>query len=284
MPLLDEISGANIDDLKKVYRSFGRLIGVLFFQNIAAENQRMFGNLSELFFKLLTSQRLTFDDLEILDKPIYDFLKTLPMCNSVSYLTFSVGVQNIDGKNKEINLIHNGKNVFVRHCDISKYIVNYANTKLGKDLPLKSYVLGVFDVIPANYFNSSIQHTLLQIKICGVASWNVEELEQNAIIRYSNRDKEQETIQWFYEIIKSFDDEEKALLLKFVTGSATVPPGGFENLEWPFTIEFLEYADYLPQAHTCFNQLVLSQSYRSKDYFKEKLVQAIHFAINIELR
>ena len=67
--------------------------------------------------------------------------------------------------------------------------------------------------------------------------------------------------------------KDKALLLQFITGSSSVPPGGFREL--PIQIESCRrYRDRLPTAHTCFNKLDLP-SYSSRDMLRQQLTTAI---------
>ena len=67
-------------------------------------------------------------------------------------------------------------------------------------------------------------------------------------------------MQWFWRAVRSFDKEERAKLLQFVTGTSKVPLNGFKELEGmngysKFNIhrDFGE-KDRLPQSHTCFNR------------------------------
>ena len=40
-----------------------------------------------------------------------------------------------------------------------------------------------------------------------------------------------DVIVWFWDALRSFDREEKALFLQFVTGTSKVPLGGFATLQ-----------------------------------------------------
>lgn len=73
---------------------------------------------------------------------------------------------------------------------------------------------------------------------------------------------------WFWEIVKDFDTEQRARLLIFTTGSARVPPEGFASLG--FNIGFNSNSALLPSAHTCDRQLVLPVV-ETKDALRQKL-------------
>lgn len=71
----------------------------------------------------------------------------------------------------------------------------------------------------------------------------------------------------------SLDEDLKKKFLLFTTGSDRVPVGGMGEMTFKVTRTNLDPAN-LPEAHTCFNQLVLPQ-YESKEALKEKLIIAI---------
>lgn len=48
------------------------------------------------------------------------------------------------------------------------------------------------------------------------------------LVQWRATDKE---IAWFWEILRSFSAEQKALFLQFVTGTARVPVDGFKSLQ-----------------------------------------------------
>jgi hypothetical protein len=81
--------------------------------------------------------------------------------------------------------------------------------------------------------------------------------------------------------VRSLKEEEKALLLKFATGSPCVPAGGFKNLLGlggltMFHIQEMEGVNKIPHASTCFNTLKLS-SYSSEQDLRDKTLIAIRF-------
>ena len=77
---------------------------------------------------------------------------------------------------------------------------------------------------------------------------------------YHNYQASSAQIQWFWRAVRSFDKEEKAKLLQFVTGTSKVPLNGFGQLEGMNGFSrFNIHRDYgnkdrLPSSHTCFNR------------------------------
>jgi len=88
---------------------------------------------------------------------------------------------------------------------------------------------------------------------------------------------------WFWEVVvrDDFDQETKARLLQFVTGTSGVPSRGFSVLQGndgnikKFAIHGVDRNScFYPQAHTCFNRLDLPD-YQSKKELEEKLRVAV---------
>lgn len=77
----------------------------------------------------------------------------------------------------------------------------------------------------------------------------------------------------FWEVLESLSDELKKKFLLFTTGSDRVPVGGMGEMTFKIT-RISNKPENLPEAHTCFNQLVLPQ-YETQDILKEKLIIAI---------
>ena len=81
--------------------------------------------------------------------------------------------------------------------------------------------------------------------------------------------------------VRSFDQEYRAKLLQFVTGTSKVPLDGFSSLQGTNGVQkFQVHRDYgansrLPSAHTCFNQLDLPE-YESYEQLREMLLKAIN--------
>ena len=49
--------------------------------------------------------------------------------------------------------------------------------------------------------------------------------------QYQGLKESDNTVEWYWKLVESLKEEEKALLLKFVTGSPCVPAGGFAYLQ-----------------------------------------------------
>lgn len=94
--------------------------------------------------------------------------------------------------------------------------------------------------------------------ISGLPDIDVDDWKSNT--EYHNYNPSSPQIQWFWRAVRSFDKEERAKLLQFVTGTSKVPLNGFKELEGMNGVNrFNIHRDYgnkdrLPTSHTCFNR------------------------------
>jgi hypothetical protein len=115
----------------------------------------------------------------------------------------------------------------------------------------------------------------LELLICGNPVLDFEELEKVTV--YDNGfHKDHRVIRYFWEIVHSLSFEEKKKLLFFSTGSDRAPIGGLGKLTFVISRHGSD-DDRLPQAHTCFNHLLLPD-YSSKEKLQECLMKAINNA------
>ena len=94
---------------------------------------------------------------------------------------------------------------------------------------------------------------------------------------------------WFWEIVESWGDAHRQLLLLFVTSTSRGPLLGFGDLHPSFAIQMTQVdpqaADSeipLPSASTCFNLLRLPH-YASREIMKRKLEMAINSGAGFEM-
>ena len=84
--------------------------------------------------------------------------------------------------------------------------------------------------------------------------------------------------EWFWNYLEQLSQDDKALLLKFVTGSTAIPINGFKLLKPPFKVTIVPYiaSESLPRAATCFNTLKLPR-YPEKYLLEKNLMIAMRF-------
>ena len=120
---------------------------------------------------------------------------------------------------------------------------------------------GFHDVVPSELI-SIFDEQELELLISGLPDIDIDDWKSNT--EYHNYSASSPQIQWFWRAVRSFDKEERAKLLQFVTGTSKVPLNGFKELEGMNGFSrFNIHRDYgnkdrLPSSHTCFNRESLS--------------------------
>ena len=96
---------------------------------------------------------------------------------------------------------------------------------------------------------------------------------------FSGYHDQHQVVQWFWEAVESYSNDQRLRLLQFVTGTSSIPYEGFSALRGShgprkFCIEKLGKITALPRSHTCFNRLDLPP-YTSYEMLLEKLSIAV---------
>ncbi|VDN50091.1 unnamed protein product [Dracunculus medinensis] len=146
-----------------------------------------------------------------------------------------------------------------------------------KTVELRKGVKGIHDLIPSNLL-SIFDPNELELLMCGLQDIDVKDWKDNTLYKggYSSNHP---VIYNFWKCILLFDNEMRARILQFVTGTSRVPMNGFcelygSNGLQKFTIEKWGNPDMLPRAHTCFNRMDLPP-YHTFQELREKLTTAI---------
>ena len=157
-----------------------------------------------------------------------------------------------------------------------KLIVENRLTTAIKD-QLHAFLAGFHDIIPRDLVEIFSEKEL-ELLISGVPDIDIDDWKNNTDYRgYSSTSPQ---VQWFWRTVRSLDQEERAKLLQFTTGTSKVPLEGFAHLQGiggkqKFQIhKDFGKVDRLPSAHTCFNQLDLPM-YETYEQLKERILVAI---------
>ncbi|XP_044163315.1 E3 ubiquitin-protein ligase HACE1-like [Acropora millepora] len=260
----------------KQLRFIGRMIGFAVYQNLLLNLQ-----LSKPFVKQILGIPLSHpDDLSSFDYELHKNAVVWVRENSVDQLELPFSVDAINPWNSKLVTIELSNDVDRKLTDNNKE--EYA--KLVSQLKLETLVKeevaefagGLNEVIPRELLSlfTADEFSLL---IGGVAKIDVSDWKSNT--KYDGWSSTDDEISWFWGVVSQLKEEEKALLLKFSTGSPCVPIGGFASLTGlggatRFTVLKIEDVNKIPMASTCFNMLKLSR-YSSEKHLKDKLLIAI---------
>jgi len=161
-----------------------------------------------------------------------------------------------------------------------QYLDLVTELKLSKAIEqqLCSFMDGFHSVIPHGIISIFNEYEL-ELLMSGLPQIDIDDWERHT--NYVGYTADSEQIKWFWEFVRSLDQETAAQLLQFTSGSARVPLGGFAALRGVqgirhFSIGVATEADdgSLPTANTCFNSMKLP-AYSSKEVLAKRLLVAI---------
>lgn len=270
------------DDHLIYFRFLGRVMGKALF-----DRQLVAGHMVAHIYKHLLGWPVNFGDLETIDEEYHANLKKLTEFDAEIleslYQDFTT-LEEVMGEKKEIMLVPDGDEIDVTIDNLPEYLEACLKYKMVGQVKnqLNELLLGFFDVIPEPLL-TIFDFQELELLMCGLPEIDLEDWKVNT--EYSGEfdrvGPNHETCRWFWEVVEEFDQEMRARLLQFVTGTSGVPSRGFGVLQGNdgnirrFTIHGVEIAICLyPRAHTCFNRIDLPL-YESKKDLYDKLYLAV---------
>lgn len=262
------------------FRGAGRLLG-----RALLEGQLMRAHLALPMLKHLLGVPISFSDLEFYDQEVHKSLKWMKENDGMEALCldFSVVNRRLSGEVEIIDLKENGRQIEVTDANKHEYIyLRLRHIMLDSFAEqLQHLMAGVFEVIPQELI-LVFDYQELELVLCGVPSIDVEDWKAHTQV---SEELPEQLLGWFWEVVESFTDEERARLLQFTTGSSRVPVQGFKALTsydgriCHFTLKAVPYPENAyPRAHTCFNRIDLP-IYKAKAEMEEVLSLVINMEV-----
>jgi HECT-domain (ubiquitin-transferase) len=253
------------------------------------DRQLVAGHMAHFIYKHMLGWPLTFKDIESIDEEYYNNLKQLrelaEMGEDLSMLCLDFSTtQEVMGVKETINLIENGANIEVNNDNFAEYLeACFKYRMMDRIKPqLTELLLGFFDVIPEPLL-TVFDFQELELLMCGLPEIDLEDWKEHTEYSgdFETTGGDAPACEWFWEVVQEFDQEMKARLLQFVTGTSGVPSRGFGVLQGndgnirKFTIHGVSLDVCLyPRAHTCFNRIDLPR-YETQNDLREKLKLAV---------
>lgn len=152
------------------------------------------------------------------------------------------------GEKEIIELVENGRNKPVTEENKHEYVNLFLQAKLCKEIEVqtKEFKKGLFEIVPDSLIKLFLPYEL-ETLICGQSQVDVEDLMQN--VQYRDCSRSDKVVQWFWEVVEEFELEERTSLLFFITGSSSIPYGGFKETKITI-IKSNKDTNSLPVAHT----------------------------------
>ena len=215
----------------------------------------------------------------------YNNLKSLLDLDNVEdlCLTFTF-TENAFGVNRDVELVEGGAEIDVTNENLPAFLeANFKYHLMYRVKPqLAELLLGFYDVIPEPLM-TMFDFQELELLMSGLPEIDVDDWMANTLYQgqFESRGAQHKSCQWFWEVVREFDQEHRAKLLQFTTGSSGVPARGFSVLQGndgnikKFALSGIRKDQSLfPRAHTCFNRIDLP-CYSSKEELREKLKIAL---------
>ena len=129
-----------------------------------------------------------------------------------------------------VDLIPNGRNIAVTDENKFDYIRLVAHHRMTSAIrsQIDSFLQGFYDLVPAELI-SIFSPAELELLVCGLPDVNIDELQQHT--DYHQYKASDEQIVWFWETLRSFNREERASFLQFVTGTSKVKQLPFNSID-----------------------------------------------------
>uniref|UniRef100_K3X0G7 HECT-type E3 ubiquitin transferase n=1 Tax=Globisporangium ultimum (strain ATCC 200006 / CBS 805.95 / DAOM BR144) TaxID=431595 RepID=K3X0G7_GLOUD len=256
------------------FRGIGRLVG-----RALLEGHVMQARLCLPILKHFLGVPITFSDLQYVDPEIYNSMKWIRENDDVDALELTFCVTEIRNERPFIiDLVPGGRDLAV--TDANK--LEYLHLKL-RYLMLDRYAeqlqalsLGLFEVVPQENL-MVFDYQELELVLCGLPEIDVGDWRKHTQVAPSFG-PDSPLVEWFWEVITEFSEDERARFLQFCTGSSRVPVQGFKGLTsydgriCPFALRPLPHqTSGFPKVHTCFNRVELPQ-YATKQELEDALI------------
>ncbi|CDK13617.1 E3 ubiquitin-protein ligase wwp-1 [Caenorhabditis elegans] len=271
---INPASFVNPDHLK-YFEYIGRFIAMALFHG-----KFIYSGFTMPFYKKMLNKKIVLKDIEQVDSEIYNSLmwikdNNIDECDMELYF---VADYELLGELKTYELKEGGTEIAVTEENKLEYIELLVEWRFnrGVEQQTKAFFTGFNSVFPLEWMQYFDEREL-ELLLCGMQDVDVDDWQRNTVYRHYAPQSKQVT--WFWQWVRSLDQEKRARLLQFVTGTCRVPVGGFSELMGStgpqlFCIERVGKENWLPRSHTCFNRLDLPP-YRSYDQLVEKLSMAI---------
>ncbi|KXG51577.1 WW/Rsp5/WWP [Penicillium griseofulvum] len=266
-------SGVNPEHLN-YFKFIGRVVGLAIFHRRFLDSFFI-----GAFYKMMLRKKVSLQDMEGVDEDLHRNLAwTLDNdIDGIVELTFSVDDEKF-GERRTIDLIPGGRDIPVTNENKPQYIELVTEWKIMKRVEeqFDAFMSGFNELIPPDLVNVFDEREL-ELLIGGIADIDVEDWKKHT--DYRGYQEQDEVIQNFWKIVRTWDAEQKSRLLQFTTGTSRIPVNGFKDLQGSdgprrFTIEKSGDPSALPKSHTCFNRLDLPP-YKTHEALEHKMSIAV---------
>lgn len=248
-------SGINPEHLN-YFKFIGRVVGLAIFHRRFLD-AFFIGAL----YKMVLGKAVALADMEGVDADFHRSLQWMldnDISGGILEQTFSTEDERFGVMTTE-DLIPDGRNIEVTNENKKEYVDLMVKWRIEKRIAeqFQAFKEGFQELIPQDLINVFDEREL-ELLIGGIAEIDVDDWKKHTDYRgYTESD---EVIQNFWQVVRSWDGEQKSRLLQFTTGTSRIPVNGFKDLQGSdgprrFTIEKTGELTNLPKAHTWYVDL-----------------------------
>lgn len=246
-------SGINPEHLN-YFKFIGRVVGLAIFHRRFLD-AFFIGAL----YKMMLSKAVSLADMEGVDADFHRSLQWMldnDISGGILEQTFSTEDERFGVMTTE-DLKPDGRNIEVTNENKKEYVDLMVKWRIEKRIAeqFQAFKEGFQELIPHDLINVFDEREL-ELLIGGIAEIDVDDWKKHTDYRgYTESD---EVVQNFWQLVRSWDGEQKSRLLQFTTGTSRIPVNGFKDLQGSdgprrFTIEKAGEISNLPKAHTWYD-------------------------------
>lgn len=271
---INPLSGLANDDHLSYFEFIGRVAGMAVFHGKLLD-----GFFIRPFYKMMLEKPITLSDMEPVDSEYYNSLVWIMENDPVDLdLRFSVE-EDYFGEITTRDLKLSGSDIIVTNDNKHEYINLVIQWRFMSriEAQMKSFMKGFASLVPLEMIKIFDENEL-ELLMCGLQDIDVNDWKAHSAYK-GEYNPNHPVIIHFWKAVYSLNNEMRARLLQFVTGTSRVPMNGFRSLYGSngpqlFTIEKVGNTNQLPRAHTCFNRLDLPP-YNDYHELRRKLLVAV---------
>mmetsp|Transcript_28210 Transcript_28210/g.66788 ORF Transcript_28210/g.66788 Transcript_28210/m.66788 type:complete len:495 (-) Transcript_28210:74-1558(-) len=241
------------------FRFIGRVWGKALFDGFLIES-----HLASTIYKFLLGRDIGPQDMMTVDSIYFSSLQWVldnDLEESGLELFFVVDEEEL-GTVTEVVLKEGGEKLPVTNENKEEYVRLVCEQRLVNSIrpQLEALKEGFFEIVPKDVLLKFSEQEV-ELVLCGLPEIDMDDWKAHCEYR-AGYSADHEVVLWFWELLDAWDQEMRARLLQFVTGTSKVPTGGFGGLYGAtgpkkFQIIRVINTQRLPQANTCFNELLL---------------------------
>lgn len=257
------------------FELIGKILGLAIYNSIILDIHFPF-----VVWKKVMGVDPSFEDLKTVDPQLFEGLqKILAYQQDDMDEQFGINFQvsyDYFGEKRHHDLIPNAENVYVTQLNKYQYVELYYKYIISESVQeqFSNFERGLKLVCMGSCFEM-LQPEELELLVCGSQQLDFHELESVTV--YENGyHPNHPVIKNFWAFVHSLTLEEQKKLLFFTTGSDRAPIGGLSKIDF-IIVRHGDDGARLPQAHTCFNHLLLP-SYNTREQLEDRFRKAFNNA------